>query len=59
MKILKAIWGAFDVIMYVLSAIAANTTAYFFNHYLFGITLTITFVIFALLSQAIASKKES
>lgn len=58
LKFFKAIWDAFDVIMFVLAAISANLTTYYQQHIAFGISMTITFFLAGLISELISGKGE-
>ena len=58
LKFFKAIWDAFDVIMFVLAAISVNLTTYYQQHVAFGISMTITFFLAGLLSELISCKGE-
>lgn len=56
LKFLKAIWAAFDILMFILAAISLNITTYHIGYVWFGISMTITFVLAGLVSE-LASKK--
>lgn len=58
LKFFKAIWDAFDVIMFVLAAISVNLTTYYQQHVAFGISMTITFFLAGLLSELISGNGE-
>ncbi len=58
LKFFKAIWAAFDVIMFVLAAISANLTTFYQQHIAFGISMTITFILAGLISELISGKGE-
>lgn len=58
LKFFKAIWDAFDVIMFVLAAISVNLTTYYQQHVAFGISMTITFFLAGLISELISWKGE-
>lgn len=58
LKLFKAIWGAFDVIMFVLAAISVNLTTYYQQHVAFGISMAITFFLAGLISELISGKGE-
>ena len=58
LKLFKAIWAAFDVIMFVLAAISANLTTFYQQHIAFGISMTITFILAGLASELVTIKKD-
>ncbi len=58
LKLFKAIWSVFDVIMFILAAIAANLTTFYQQHVAFGVSMTITFFLAGLISELISGKGE-
>ena len=56
LKLFRAIWAVFDVIMFVLAAISVNLTTFYQQHVAFGISMTITFFLAGLISELISGK---
>lgn len=57
-KLLKALWSFFDVLMFLAAAVAVNLTTFYQKHIAFGISMTITFILAGLFSELIAGRKE-
>lgn len=53
------LWAFFDVIMFLAAAITINVTMYFVGWLVFGICLTITFILTGLLSEIVANRNDS
>ncbi|MEY8701014.1 DUF1056 family protein [Streptococcus ferus] len=58
LKLIKAIWSFFDVIMFILAAISVNLTTYYQEHIAFGISMTITFILAGLFSELVSKPKD-
>jgi hypothetical protein len=56
LKLFKAIWAIFDILMFILAAISLNLTTYNLGYVWFGISMTITFVLAGLISELAAKK---
>lgn len=54
LKLLKAVWSFFDILMFICAAIALNLTTYYQQHIAFGISMTITFVLAGVISEAMS-----
>lgn len=56
LKLFKAIWAIFDILMFILAAISLNLTTYNLGYVWFGISMTITFALAGLISELAAKK---
>lgn len=54
----SAVWSIFDLICFILAAIAANVTTYHVNSIAFGVSMTVTFILAGLVSEMISKPKE-
>lgn len=57
LKFFKAIWAIFDILMFILAAVSLNLTTYNLGYVWFGVSMTITFILAGLLSEAIQARQ--